>query len=73
MGFQVAPPRSHWHASKGLKERSANGDPNNPVPAPKETPDMSWPLAGVAFSLLPLAASFRRKTLQTTVVPGQVT
>lgn len=43
-----------------------------PIVVPPVQPETSWPLASVAFSLLPLAAGSRRKTLETTVVPGQV-
>jgi len=43
-----------------------------PIVVPPVQPETSWPLASVAFSLLPLAAGSRRKTLETTVVPGQL-
>lgn len=40
--------------------------------APPPNRDEAWPLGGIAFSLLPLAGTERRKTMQEEVVPGQV-
>lgn len=42
------------------------------VPTPPVTRDLSWPLGKVAFSLLPLAGSSRRATVEECIVPGKV-
>ena len=53
-------------------QRRAVKAASSSVVVPPSRPDTAWPLASVAFSLLPLAAGKRRKTLETTVVPGQL-
>ncbi len=40
--------------------------------APRRERGQSWSIGRLAFSLLPLAGSERRKTLETPVVPGRV-
>ena len=42
------------------------------APRPRVEVGQSWPLGRVAFSLLPLAGSDRRKTIPEEVVPGRV-
>jgi hypothetical protein len=55
-----------------LSTRPAAKVATRTIVVPPTRPETSWPLASVAFSLLPLAAGARRKTLETTVVPGQI-
>jgi len=61
----------HATASRG-QPRNAQVQATAAVPKPRAERATSWPLGRIAFSLLPLAGSARRKTLETEVVKGSV-
>eukprot|EP00965_Chrysotila_dentata_P170205 5618090-Pleurochrysis_carterae.AAC.1 len=61
----------HATASRG-QPRNAQVQATAAVPTPRAERATSWPLGRIAFSLLPLAGSARRKTLETEVVKGSV-
>lgn len=61
-------------ASGRAKARHVNAAPSEikNIKLPDSDSKYWWDLAGVAFSLLPLAPGMRRKTLQTEIVKGKV-